>query len=196
MNNINRAVETYDHLLWEAIIRVCGIALSRSFHQYGNEVRVVYGVCPLDPTSQGSASVDPRREFLQIETEVVRMISLSLPIRKLGLEFREVVAANNLCSSPSYRKFFNDKIVYYKPGIGEGYSLIKGSDGFLVPCFKCDFVEIGAQDQDGHICCPCVGKHLENTRDLSGFKVSLDKPERVGKDVYEFRFEISERSAM
>jgi len=183
---IRKAVETCDHILWQAVINVCGIGLSRSFHQEGNNVRVVYTTyCP-DPEIQTKPLTDPLEQFSLIKKEVKRYISLSLPVRKLKLKPCRGMEADGFCSSFSYRDFLLTKTM--------------GDIGLLLglPGSKLEFVEIGnrvkdGRDQDGYICCPCVGEHLENTRDLTAFKVDLREPKKVGRNTYEFQFSVTEK---
>lgn len=179
---VRKAVETYDHLLWEAIIEVCGVALSKSFERMGNQVRVVYQTCANEPYVSFEKTHylerDPRRQLRLIEIEVEKLVSLSLPIQKLGKKSYETLSvAKHLCSRYSYQDFLQN-ILREKTE------------------YECDFVEFGRKGfggmgEKGYICCPCIGEHLENTRDLATFKVDLQKPEKVGKDTYEFRFTIN-----
>ena len=171
---VSRAIETYDHLLWEAVIKVCGTALSRSFKQEGNRVRVVYQTFEFEPGAEWSEDcpVDPRQTINKIRDEVDRLISLALPIRKLGRTECDEHGAFLKCSNNSYFSFFTHTVMY------------RGEK-------SCDFVKIGHGGQDGYICCPCVGEHLGNTKDLLGFNVNLQPPKRVGRDTYEFRFEVA-----
>ena len=168
---VKKALETYDHLLWEAIIRVCGGAESKTFSHTANSVRVVYRIC----------KIDPRDVFLEIIAKIEYFISRSIEIRKLGKEYRDSYAANNLCSRGHYQLFLRD-VVLKEQGVD--------LDSDKIPVL-CDFVEFNDRYSNAYICCPCIGKHLENTRDLSSFKVDLREPKRVGNNVYEFRFQIS-----
>lgn len=184
---VMRAVETYDHLLWEAIIRVCGMAFSQAFEQMESRVRVVYKTYdPKFPPLQSKDPVDPRGAFWRIEAEAKRLISLPLPIRMLGEECRDYDVAGGLCSHPSYHHFllFGSKILTEEDRIN-----ILGLGSRQHPVF-CNFVEFGQKGEQEHICCPCTGQHLENSQDLLDFKVDLQKPTRKGKDTYEFRFEV------
>lgn len=185
-NEIDRAVETYDHLLWDSLIRICGLAFSKSFARKENSVRVVYQTH--DPEFPGVVSpVDPREAFQQIKTETNRLIALALPIRKLGIENRRFNVARSLCSHHCYLDFllFGCGILTEADRLS---ILFMGNT--QIPVF-CDFVEIGDKGSNGYICCPCVGEHLDLTSDLLRFEINLKKPKRGGKDTYEFRFEIS-----
>jgi len=166
VKKISKAVETYDHLLWQAIINVCGIGLSRSFHQEGNNVRVVYTTYYPDPEIQTKPFTDPQEKFSLIEKEVQRYISLSLPIRKIKLEQCRGMEEEDLCSSFSYRDFLLSKTM--------------GDINLLIglPGSKLEFVEMGSRGENDYICCPCVGQHLENTRDLALFEIKLQEPEK------------------
>lgn len=179
---VARALETYDHILWQSIINICGIALSRSFHQEENKVRVVYTTYNPDPEIQTKPLTDPQEKFSLIEKEVQRYISLSLPIRKIKFSESDAENDNDLCSNYSYLFFMQDKIM---GDIGLLLGLPNRPD--------LEFVEIGKKGQDFYIHCPCVGQHLENTRDLTAFEIKLQEPKRVGKNTYEFRFSITEK---
>ena len=175
---INKAVETFDHLLWEAIIRVCGVALSKSFEQRENQIKVVYQTCANEPyvsfERNHESERDPRRQFQLIITEIRKLIFLSLPVKKL--EKKSYEEANHLCSRYSYRDFLQS--ISREKKVSEYDFVEVGRRGF------------GGMGEKGYICCPCVGQHLENTRDLAVFEKNLHEPKKVGKDTYEFRFEV------
>jgi len=180
---VSRALETYDHLLWEAIIRVCGLAFSKAFGREGNQVRVVYQTH--DPDFPGiGQSVDPCAEFSRIKSFVDELASSALPVIKLGRASRPFHVAAGLCTHASYQHFLLFGIL---SEIDRIEILGRGSAGYPV---SCDFVEIGRRDGKEHICCPCVGDHLASTRDFQGFVVNLSVPKRVGRDTYEFRFAV------
>lgn len=182
-----RAVETYDHLLWEAVARVCGVALSQAFAQDGGKVRVVYKTCHNDPHFWPHGGCpDPRGHLRQIEGEVAKLASLCLPIQKLGKKLREAYEAEQLCSRIGYKCFLQNTVPF-----SQEYLVTHASQLRLEKSYDCDFVEFGFRGEEGHICCPCIGEHLTNTKDLRAFKIDLQEPRRVGKDAYEFRFEIA-----
>ncbi len=168
---ISKAVETYDHIFWESIIQVCNGAISKTFSQTGNSVRVVYEVC----------KNDPRKVFPEIKARAEYYISRSMEIRKIGKEYRDSYVANNLCSNGHYQLFLRD-MFFREQGV-DFDSL--GNFSML-----CDFVELKDRYSNAYICCPCTGEHLENTRDLAEFEIKLHEPKKVGRNTYEFRFEI------
>ncbi len=182
---VQRAIETYDHLLWEAIILVCGDALSKSFQRQGNRVRVVYQTAGPDCLSWSGGYPDPRGHLPQIKEEIARLINLSLPIKKIGKKPRLMNEAKQLCSRLSYQDFLRNVAPLSKEGYINSWSQYR--EGWM---YDCDFVEIGNRGKKGYICCPCVGQHLSNTKDLAGCGVNLQEPKRVGNGTYEFRFEV------
>lgn len=189
MNNdklVQCAIETYDHLLWEAVIKVCGRAFSQSFSCKENRVRVVYRTVPPDCLAGDEA--DPRIQFQKIREVIDKLISLSLPIRKLGKNSRGTCKARKMCSQGSYMIFLENTIPLSKVSFSD--YLIRGE----YEAYDCDFVEVGTWGEKDYICCPCVGQHLENTRGLSNFKIDLQEPKRVGKGTYEFRFKVGVRA--
>lgn len=171
---VERAISTYDHLLWEAIARVCQQAFSQAFQQQGRAVRVVY-----------KTTLDPREYFEKIKKEIGVLISKELPVFKLGRRNYFLEEINHLCS----RLEFSDHIrqlptwkIFFK----------QSSEDFHVNYMDCDFVEIGIKDQtDDYICCPCLGQHLAFTGQLQRFEIKLQEPRKVGKNNFEFRFEIN-----
>lgn len=180
------AIETYDHLLWQAVIKVCRIALSRSFRRDGNQVRVVYttfdrvdGVIDLDNP------VDPRNQFSEIKAMVEELIDWHLSIKKLGQVQRSISEARKLCSHYSYEKFLIDKVV-------DPNTTQTDLDFVRIGSFVELPAHIDALRWSAYICCPCVGRHLENTRQLWDFVINLQPPKRVGKNTHEFRFEVSD----
>ena len=179
---ISQALETYDHLLWEAIIRVGGVAFSKSFERRGNLIRVVYATYNEDSPSK--APFDPRPVFSQIEDGVFSFTTSSLPVIKLGYKSRGFTVASNLCSHPCYKDFLFNAVLTERKRI----DLV--CFGSMTLPIACDFVEIGNRSEKDYICCPCVGEHLSYTSDLLSFKVVLQKPKKVGKHNFEFRFEI------
>jgi len=184
--SVSEAIETYDHLLWEAVIRVCGRAFSKSFICKENLVRVVHQTVP--PNYLSRKHNDPRWQLPKIEEVIEKFISQSLPIRKLGKSSRGTVESERMCSQRSYQVFLKNTISpsreYFEVYLLTGWREV----------YECDFVEIGNRGEESYICCPCVGEHLTNTQDLQGFEVNLQQPKRVGRDTYEFRFEVSQKT--
>jgi len=182
---IRRGLETCDHIVWQAAINVCGMAVSKSFEQRENLVRVVYQT--YDPEYPNIKDlVDPRKAFSRIEAEFTRLISLSLGIRKRGYESRGFNVAKSLCSHTCYIEF----LIFGSNTMSESDKIDLFCLGGIDIPVLCDFVEFGRKGEDGYICCPCIGKHLGNTKELSDFKIDLQKPKKVGKDTYEFRFSV------
>ncbi len=72
---INRAIETYDHVLWECIAKACGFAYSQAFAKKGSRVRVVYRLSP---------GIDPRQPdtFQLIQDLIQEYIDWGLSIIK------------------------------------------------------------------------------------------------------------------
>ncbi len=181
---ISKAVETLDHLLWEAIIRVCGMALSKTFELTENSVRVVYQTwnsklrwCIKEP-------IDPRDVFLKVTAKVEYFISLHMRVRKLGKEYRNYNVANGLCSNPWYQLFLID--------------ILAKQDRIDLNCLGncqqlvlCDFVEFRHDYSGQSFCCPCVGEHLSNTSELYNYNHEIHEPKKVGKNSYEFRFTVT-----
>ncbi len=199
---VSRALETYDHLLWEVVIRNYDFAISKAFRRKGNQVSVVYKIrndrdshfignvyrdrsCSMDPRDYGSENIG---------AEIRRWASLSLPIKKFGVKTYGADEAKFLCSHVSYWWFLEDMV---KPSSRACHVLVGSRPGerFLRQgeelAYTCDFVEIGKWGNEVHVRCPCVGEHLANTNELQGFQVNLSEPERVGEDTYEFKFEIA-----
>jgi len=168
---VERAIETYDHLLWESVARICEQAFSQAFQKQGHAVRVVY-----------KTTIDPRECFEKIKEEVGFLISKELPVRKLGRRMYWLREIEGLCSRIEYfnlrqlstREIFSKQV----------------SDDFHVDQIDCDFVMIGIKDKADYICCPCLGQHLDNTRQLQQVEIKLQRPSKVGKNNFEFRFEI------
>ena len=95
MEMVERAVETYDHLLWEAIIRVCGGAISKGFRQQRGSASVTYEV-----------PADPRLHLQEIEQEIFSFIISGLSIAKTSCGSLEEL--KEICSRDEYRKFVED----------------------------------------------------------------------------------------
>jgi len=150
---IDRAIETFDHVLWGCIAKACAYAYSKAFEKKINEVRVVY-----------QTSSDPRepKRFKQIKSYIEKYVKWALPIIK---EMRPIERAGLM-------KFYLDYAIQQN---------LKSS---------IEVVVIGP-DHFYQIVCPCNGQHLENTGDLKKFNVVLQKPKKVGKNIYEFRFSIT-----
>ncbi len=207
---VERAVETYDHLLWQSIINICGVALSKAFERKENSVRVVYEIrdMGLNFWREKPFYLDPRGRLDLIKKEVEHFISSALPIQKEMSSWRFSREANAMCSNWCYNHFLFDvaseelaSLSKCKPEVTENsedtdimWELFMQND---MPAIErrelilCSFVRIGWPSLPGCICCPCVGQHLENTRDLAAFKIKLQEPKKIGKDTYEFRFEVS-----
>jgi len=169
---VERAIETYDHLLWEAVARICKQAFSQAFQKQGHAVRVVY-----------KTTIDPRECFEKIKEEVGYLISKELLVRKLGNKIHSLREVEKLCSRVEYLDFFFS--LKRPPRPWEIYFKQFDED---FPA-DCDFVIIGTKQSD-HLCCPCQGQHLDNTRQLQQVEIKLQRPSKVGKNNFEFRFEI------
>jgi hypothetical protein len=208
-NRIPKAIETFDHLLWEAIIRVCGIALSKAFKREGNSVRVVYEIRDpgLNFWREKPFYLDPRGHLDLIKKEIDYFISSTLPIKKEMSVWRFSREANAMCSNWCYNHFLftiASETIARLSGIKENPTSENIGDRQMWEDFlqnqmpmvekkelvNCAFVIIGWSTLPGCICCPCVGEHLNNTSELKDFRIELSEPKKVGNDAYEFRFSI------
>lgn len=145
---MQKAIETFDHLLWEMIARQCWGAISKTFQQQGTSVRVVY--------KTGS---DPREKIREIIERIVYYVTKEpLDIREGFVPWTEL----NDC----YQVFVLTEDFADQEGM---VKVVRFGDLFVAPCNN---------------------DHLASTADLTGCKISMQQPKRVGKEVYEFRFSI------
>lgn len=167
-SRVDRAIETYDHLLWEAVARVCGRAFSKAFNKVGQSVRVVY-----------ETDIDPRQCFGRIKEEIESLILKGLPIEKEQPGDGWMRELEEACSRKEYWQYFTSSQHWEYP-----WEVVK--IGFP----RSEAWKIFPKLQDW-ICCPCKGQHLQNTSELKNFNIELKEPKRVGQDRYEFRFSLT-----
>jgi Ser-tRNA(Ala) deacylase AlaX len=175
---IEAAVETCDHLLWESISRVYGLAFSKAFNAKAGKVRVTY-----------ETRLDPRDNLGKIKEELNSLIAKKLPVVTLGFARLTMRQIEKFCSRIEYLDLFCTANRITSPQEIIFRELDFDNDYY----YLCNFVIIGKNPPD-YISCPCNGPHLSNTVRLNEFKIEILTPERVGKDKYEFRFEIDLKS--
>ncbi|MDD5721389.1 MAG: hypothetical protein PHT16_03005 [Candidatus Pacebacteria bacterium] len=94
---ISKAVSTFDHILWESILRACGMATSKAFQQTGRSARVVYSIPDLDPNSAIYSE--------GIAQEVKSFLMYNRRVKKIGKRLYKLDEALKLCTHESYRIF-------------------------------------------------------------------------------------------
>lgn len=93
-NELEKAIETLDHLLWEAIALFCKKAISKSYTLNGNKVKVVY-----------KTEEDPRNCFEEVLQEIDVIISQNLFIKKEHI--KNLNDLKKICSRDEYFDFIN-----------------------------------------------------------------------------------------
>lgn len=119
-DGVNRAIETFDHLLWEAITRASQVPISQFFEQSDDSARVVYKV--------DSLYIDCER----IEEELEKMIEASLPIIKIKKKRNSYHELRQMCTHVSYQ-FFLDQI-FDNDRRKTDIEFVKIGDAICAPC--------------------------------------------------------------
>jgi hypothetical protein len=193
--NFSPAIETLDHLLWEALLqdilkeRPNELALSQAYSCKDNAVRVVYKICLATTTGIASSLYyDPILRFKNIKSLVGDMIDDGLLIKKVRPHNISYGEAKAICSHLSYRKFLFDTRTRE-----EQLAILFYDNPDDLDLYEVAFVVIGHGVLSHQIVCPCSGEHLQNTVELIPFNFTLCEPKKIGIDTYEFRFELSDK---